>query len=139
MGAYGQSKLACLMFALELQRRSAAAGWGIESMAAHPGISRTDLLPNGSGPRSIPGLLRRYAWFLFQPAHQGALPTLFAATAPEALPGEYYGPDKFGELRGAPTLARIPGQAFDARMAKALWDEAEKLTSTSYAQIGVLA
>ncbi|HVE52687.1 MAG TPA: SDR family oxidoreductase [Ramlibacter sp.] len=139
MGAYGQSKLACLMFAIELQRRSAAAGWGIESMAAHPGISRTDLLPNGSGRRSIPGLLRRYAWFLFQPAAQGALPTLFAATSPEAQPGEYYGPDRLGELRGVPALARIPGQALDARMAERLWDEAEKLTSTSYAQPGVLA
>jgi NAD(P)-dependent dehydrogenase (short-subunit alcohol dehydrogenase family) len=133
MVAYGQSKLACLMFALELQRRSSAAGWGIQSIAAHPGISRTDLLPNGAGARSIPGRLRRYLWFLFQPAAQGALPTLFAATSPQAQGGAYYGPDKFSETRGYPTLARVPPKALDADTATRLWIESERLTGVAFA------
>lgn len=132
MLAYSQSKLACLMFALELQRRSDAACWGIESIAAHPGISRTELLPNGAGPRSGPGMLRRFMWFLFQPAAQGALPTLFAATSPQAQGGHYYGPDKLGETRGHPTTAIIPPQALDRAHAVRLWSESERLTGMAF-------
>lgn len=132
MVAYGQSKLACLMFALELQRRSDAAGWGIQSIAAHPGISRTDLLPNGAGARSAPGMARRYLWFLFQPAAQGALPTLYAATSPHARGGAYYGPDKFSETRGHPAAAKIPAQALDIGSAKRLWVESERLTGAHF-------
>ena len=75
MPVYSQSKLACLMFALELSRCSQASGWGVYSLAAHPGIARTDLLPNGAGPTSLAGLARHHLWFLVQPARQGALPT----------------------------------------------------------------
>ncbi|MGK6317858.1 SDR family oxidoreductase, partial [Neorhizobium sp. DT-125] len=71
MPVYSQSKLACIMFAFELSRRSRAAGWGVESLAAHPGISRTDLLPNGAGRRSMAAWVRRFLPFLFQPASQG--------------------------------------------------------------------
>ncbi len=81
---YSQSKLACIMFAFEFSRRSRAAGWGVESLAAHPGLTRTDLILNGAGRSSLPGMLRRFLPFLFQPAWQGALPTLFAATDPTA-------------------------------------------------------
>lgn len=132
MRVYGQSKLACLMFALELQRRSDAAGWGIQSIAAHPGISRTDLLPNGAGAWSAPGMVRRYMWFLFQPASQGALPTLFAATSPQAQGGAYYGPDKLGETRGYPTVAKVPPQALDTSVAARLWSESEALTEAVF-------
>lgn len=132
MQVYGQSKLACLMFAFELQRRSDAAGWGIQSIAAHPGISRTDLLPNGAGARSVAGLLRRYLWFLFQPAGQGALPTLFAATSPQARGGAYYGPDRLGETRGHPASAAIPPQALDAPAAARLWTVSEELAGTVF-------
>lgn len=132
MVAYGQSKLACLMFAFELQRRAEAAGWGIRSMAAHPGISRTDLLPNGAGAWSPAGIARRMLWFLFQPAAQGALPTLFAATAPNARGGAYYGPDRFSEGRGHPAAARIPAQALDTGAAARLWRESERLTGVSF-------
>ena len=132
MVAYGQSKLACLMFAFELQRLSNAASWGIQSMAAHPGISRTDLLPNGAGARSAAAMARRYLWFLFQPADQGALPTLFAATSPQAQGGHYYGPDKLSETRGYPTLARIPPQALETANAAKLWRLSEELTGVSY-------
>ncbi len=132
MPVYGQSKLACLMFALELQRRSDAGGWGIQSIPAHPGVSRTDLLPNGAGAWSAAGIARRYMWFLFQPAAQGALPTLFAATSPQARGGAYYGPNRLGETRGYPVLARIPPQALDKNVAAKLWLESEALTGAVF-------
>lgn len=132
MPVYSQSKLACLMFAIELQRRSEEAGWGITSLAAHPGISRTDLLHNGPGRRSAHGLLRSALWFLFQPVAQGALPTLFAATSPIARPGGYYGPDRLGETRGHPTEAQIPRQAMEKHVAHRLWEISERLTGISF-------
>jgi len=132
MTAYGQSKLACLMFAFELQRRSDANGWGLQSIAAHPGIARTDLLPNGTGPSSPEAFVRRFLWFLFQPAAQGALPTLFAATAPQAKGGLYYGPDRLSETRGHPTAARIPPKALDKPGAARLWDESARLAGVTF-------
>ncbi|KPV52780.1 short-chain dehydrogenase [Kouleothrix aurantiaca] len=135
MPAYAQSKLASLLFAFELQRRSTAAGWGITSIAAHPGISRTDLLTNAPGRQSISGIARRWLWFLFQPAAQGALPALYAATSPQAKPGAYYGPDMFSETRGHPTLANVPPQARDAAVAARLWDVSEQLTGVRFAPV----
>jgi len=132
MLAYGQSKLACLMFALELQRQSDANGWGLQSIAAHPGIARTDLLPNGAGPSSPEAIIRRFLWFLFQPAAQGALPTLFAATSPQAEGGHYYGPDRLGETRGHPVAARIPPQALAQKDAQRLWAESTLLTGARF-------
>ena len=133
MPVYSQSKLACLMFAFELQRRSAAGGWGVTSLAAHPGISRTNLLHNAPGRWSGAGLARSLLWFLFQPAAQGALPTLFAATSPQAEPGAYYGPANLGETRGRPALARTPPQALDQAAAVRLWRYSEALTSVRFA------
>ncbi|WP_447760874.1 SDR family oxidoreductase [Sphingopyxis panaciterrae] len=127
MRVYSQSKLACLMFALELQRRSEAGGWGVTSMAAHPGVSRTDLLHNAPGRRSAIGMARSLLWFLFQPASQGALPTLFAATSPTARGGAYYGPDRMNEIRGYPAEAKIPPQALDCAVSARLWDVSEEL------------
>lgn len=132
MPVYGQSKLAQLMFAFELQRRSDAAGWGLMSIAVHPGISRTDLLPNGAGRISIAGLTRTFLWFLFQSAAQGALPTFFAATSPYAKAGAYYGPDRLGETRGSPAVAKIPPQAEDPRACADLWDVSQRLTGISF-------
>lgn len=132
MVAYGQSKLANLMFSFELQRRSDAARWGISSIAAHPGISRTDLLPNGSGRTSLSGLARTWLWFMFQPAAQGALPTLFAATSPDAKAGAYYGPDRLNETRGFPTSAKVPPKAMDNEVAARLWQVSERLTGLSF-------
>lgn len=125
---YGQSKLACLMFAFELDRRSKAGGWGIASIAAHPGVTRTDLIVNGSGAQSLNGRLRRFLPFLFQPAWQGALPTLYAATSPRARGGCYYGPDRMGETRGYPIEVKAPPQALDQASAARLWAESERLT-----------
>lgn len=133
MVAYGQSKLANILFSFELQRRSDAAGWGLSSIAAHPGISRTDLIPNGAGWNSVSGLLRRFLGpIAFQPAAQGALPTLFGATAPDAKGGGYYGPGGFSELRGLPATAKVPPQAEDTSVASRLWTISERLTGVSF-------
>ncbi|MDX3925812.1 MAG: oxidoreductase [Shinella sp.] len=124
--AYGQSKLACLTFALELQRRSDAAGWGIRSIASHPGVSRTNLQVNN-------GFFRRNLMrFVLQPAARGALPTLYAATAPEAQGGTYYGPAGMMELRGAPDLAKVPPTATDDQTAARLWTVSEELSGTRF-------
>jgi NAD(P)-dependent dehydrogenase (short-subunit alcohol dehydrogenase family) len=132
MRVYAQSKLACLMFALELQRRSEASRWGVTSIAAHPGISRTDLLHNAPGRWSARGMARTFLWFLFQPAAQGALPALYAATAPGAKGGEYYGPTGLGETRGATGKASLPEQARDTRAASHLWETSERLARVTF-------
>ena len=133
MPVYAQSKLACLMFALELQRRSEAAGWGLTSIAAHPGVSRTGLLYNTpGGPSGLRRTMRGLLWFMFQPVPQGALPTLFAATAPEAEGGGYYGPDGLAELNGFPTDARVPRPATDEAACERLWAVSEELTGVSF-------
>lgn len=132
MRAYGQSKLACLLFALELQRRSEASRWGVTSIAAHPGISRTQLLHNAPGRWSAAGITRSLLWFMFQPASQGALPTLFAATSPEAKGGVYYGPGKMNEMRGLPAVAKVPPQAEDRATAERLWRVSEELAGLSF-------
>jgi NAD(P)-dependent dehydrogenase (short-subunit alcohol dehydrogenase family) len=129
--AYGQSKLAMLMFALELQRRSDAAGWNLISNAAHPGFARTGLF--ASGPGGLLSLATDFAApFFGQSAADGARPILFAATSPQARPGAYYGPGGIGELRGAPAPALIMPQARDAAAAARLWDVSEKLVDTRF-------
>jgi hypothetical protein len=120
------------MFALELQARSDAMRWGIHSIASHPGIARTDLLHNGPGRRSAHGLARTLLPFLFQPADRGALPTLYAATSPDATSGAYYGPDGIAEIRGYPTLAKVPVQALDQAVATRLWQVSEELTGVRF-------
>lgn len=129
--AYGQSKLACLVFALELQRRSEREGWGLVSNAAHPGFARTNLF--ASGPGGLLSLATDFAAPLFgQSAAEGSRPILFAATSADAKSGAYYGPGGIGELRGAPTAALIMPQARNAATASKLWDISEKLSGTSF-------
>src|SRR6202795_174413 len=138
--AYNQSKLAMLMFALELQRRSDAGGWNLMSNAAHPGYARTDLIANGPGASGllwqINKLLRPY---VSQSAAEGALPTLFAATSPEAKAAGYYGPNGFYELKGPPVPAKIMPQAKDAAAAARLWDVSSALTGVSFEQVAAAA
>ncbi len=136
MSVYAQSKLANLMFAFELQRRSKAAGWNVTSIAAHPGISRTDLIYNGAGNLSFAGLARTMLWFLFQPASQGMLPILFAATSPDARAGGYYGPDKLREMRGLPAPAKPPRQSLDLEAAARLWEISQRLTGCEFPNRG---
>jgi len=136
--AYAQSKLAMILFAFELQRRSDACGWGLLSNAAHPGYALTDL--QTSGPRmgrgGRPSPFDRLGWLiapvLAQSAAQGALPTLFAATAPDARPGGYYGPQGLFEMKGAVGEARIGKQARDKAVAARLWDVSRDLTGDTW-------
>ena len=138
--AYSQSKLAMLMFALELQRRSDAAGWGLMSNAAHPGYARTDLIANGPGASGLLWQLNKALRpFVSQSAAEGALPTLFAATSPEAKAAGYYGPNGFYELKGPPVPAKIMPQAKDAAGAARLWDVSAKLTGVSFDQVAAAA
>lgn len=134
--AYCQSKLAMLMFSLELQRRSDAAGWGLRSVAAHPGYARADLIPNGPGTNTLQWQVGRLLQPLIsQSAAEGALPTLFSATSAAAEPGSYYGPNGFYELTGAPASARIMPQAKDFASAAMLWDVSATLTGISFDEI----
>ena len=134
MAAYGASKLANLMFALELQRRSDAAGWGLTSLAAHPGYARTELIANGPGDDSW---MSRIARPLIEPwasqsAADGAWPQLFAATSPGVVGGGYYGPSRLMEMKGPPAPARISQRARDPATARRLWDVSEQLTGVAY-------
>jgi NAD(P)-dependent dehydrogenase (short-subunit alcohol dehydrogenase family) len=133
--AYRQSKLANLMFARELHRRSEALGWAVGSRAAHPGWASTGIVL--AGPRLDGDWLRtQFIALSFglvaQSAARGALPTLFAATAREARNGVYYGPDRWGETRGAPAPAVVMPQAQDVAAAVALWEASERLTGVAY-------
>ena len=138
--AYSQSKLAMLMFALELQRRSDAAGWGLMSNAAHPGYARTDLIANGPGASGLLWQLNKSLQPLVShSAAEGALPTLFAATSPQAEPGGYYGPNWFYELKGPPVPAKIMPQAKDTAAAARLWDISAALTGVSFSPVAAAA
>ena len=136
--AYAQSKLAMLIFALELQRRSDAGGWGLMSNAAHPGYARTGLQSSGPGlgrtsPSMIEHLSTLFGPLVSQSAAEGALPTLFAATSPDAMPGGYYGPKGLLELKGPPGEAVISPRARDRDVGARLWQVSEALTGTSFA------
>jgi NAD(P)-dependent dehydrogenase (short-subunit alcohol dehydrogenase family) len=133
MATYRQSKLANLMFALELQRRSEAAGWGLLSIAAHPGLAHTDLVANGSGPNSLFGFVSYVLGpLLWQSAAQGSLPILFAATSANAVGGAYYGPDGLAGFKGLPVRVDVVSQARDAHAATRLWDLSKRLTGVTF-------
>jgi len=130
-GAYAQSKLANLLFAFELERRLKAASWRLISVAAHPGYSATNL--QLSGPPLHERLLMRLSNRLFaQSAEMGALPILYAATAPGLQGGSYVGPDGPGEARGHPVLVQATARAHDQEDARRLWEASEKLTGVKY-------
>lgn len=136
--AYGQSKLAMLMFTFELQRRSDAHGWGLLSLAAHPGLAATALLQNGQrlGGNDKPGWVETFSsWMpslLAQSAAEGALPTLFAATSPNAENAGYYGPTGFMEFKGGVGEATVAPRARDLAVAAKLWALSESLTGVHW-------
>jgi len=132
MAAYAQSKLAGLMFAFELQRRSDAASWGIRSVAAHPGVAVTELVARGPGLDSEQGRQWAANRDRFQTAEQGAVSTLYAATAPDARGGAYYGPTGEQQVSGPLGLAIVPAAAGDAAAAGRLWAVTEELTGTRF-------
>lgn len=123
--AYGQSKLACLMFALELQQRLSLAGKTTKSFAAHPGFAATELVRNLSFPLNI--LEPIAAPFLTQPAAIGAMPTLYAALGEDLAGGEYTGPAGFQQRKGPPTVVRYKKTALDTQVRKQLWALTEEL------------
>lgn len=129
VAAYGQAKLANLLFTYELQRRLAPHGTTI-AVAAHPGGSRTELT------RNLPPLLERVITPLLNPLMQdaaaGALPTLRAATDSGVLGGQYYGPDGFGEVRGYPKLVASSEKSHDVDVQRRLWKVSEQLTGVTY-------
>ncbi|MBJ7341452.1 SDR family NAD(P)-dependent oxidoreductase [Mycolicibacterium sp.] len=128
VAAYGQSKLANLLFTYELQRRLASHGTTI-AVAAHPGGSDTDLMRHlPSAMKFAMPVLRP----LFQPAAMGALPTLRAAVDPGVLGAEYYGPDGPGGVRGYPKLVPSSDQSHDVDLQQRLWSVSEELTGVSY-------
>ncbi len=130
VASYGQSKLANLMFAYDLQRRLAAAGAKTIAVAAHPGVAATEL------SRHIPGYeLPGVKWLfgkLLNTAELGALPTLRAATDPTVKGGQYWGPDGFREMRGYPVLATSSQQSRDVAIQERLWTVSEELTGVTF-------
>jgi len=129
VGAYGQAKLANLMFTYELQRRLAPEQKTI-AVAAHPGGSNTELVRNS--PAVVRALNRVLAPVYAQSSAMGALPTLRAATDPHVRGGQYYGPDGFRETRGYPTLVQSSAQSHDADTQRRLWAISEELTGVTY-------
>lgn len=135
-GAYSQSKLANLLFTYELQRRLAAAGSGLISVAAHPGYAATNLQYGGSD-RSDTSLQARFMNVLnrvvAQSAEMGALPTVYAAAARDVRGGDYIGPDGPAEQRGWPRKTQSNSRSHDLQAAARLWMVSEELTGVSYA------
>ncbi|MEU8734185.1 SDR family oxidoreductase [Streptomyces tendae] len=137
--AYNLSKLANLLFALELNRRSTAGGWGIVSNAAHPGTTLTNLYASGpnlgrSRPSPHEAIVRRLArWgLLVQSVDAGLLPLLYAATSPEADGGQLYGPDGLGQFTGGPTRLAVYKSARDEATAARMWRVSEELTGVKF-------
>lgn len=137
--AYNQSKLAIMMFALELDRRSRAGGLGIASNAAHPGMTVTNLQRSGPNmgrttPSSISRLFPVIARvpFLVQQVDTGILPALFAATSPAAKGGAFYGPDGWGHFTGGPTEQKTYRSARDEAEARRLWEVSERLAHVTF-------
>jgi NAD(P)-dependent dehydrogenase (short-subunit alcohol dehydrogenase family) len=130
--AYGQSKLANLMFCFELQRRAVAADANLRSVAAHPGYAATNLQfagPTRFYERAFMAIGNR---LFAQSAEMGALPTLYAATCPGLPGGTYVGPDGRGEQRGHPTVVTAASKAYDEDDWRRLWDVSEELTGVHY-------
>ena len=130
-GAYGQSKLADLMTALELDRRLRAAGSTIKSLAAHPGYAATNL-QSAAVPSIDRWVMVVTNFVLAQDAEVGALAPLYAATEPGLEGGTYVGPDGLGELRGHPHPVKPSASARDEKVAARLWEVSEELTGVSF-------
>ncbi len=131
--AYGESKLANILFANELNRLAVAAHSKLLSMPVHPGVSVTNIIANGpgsNGPKAM--VLKLLAPVIMQPDAAGALPTLYAATSPEARGGEYIGPDGLMEMKGSPVVVKPKPHALDQAVGQRLWTVSEELTGVMY-------
>lgn len=140
MRSYGMAKLAQLMFAKELDQRSRAHGWGLMSNAAHPGLTKTNLLSGASYGRDKPTLsarLTRATWrllpFMWLDVDEGIKPTLYAAASPDAEGGAYYGPRGLYETAGGGVgFAKVPSAVGSTDERRALWQLSERLTTVTY-------
>ena len=134
--AYGESKLANILFANELNRRAVAAGSRLMSLPVHPGVSVTNLIANGPGVNGLKvKILTLLAPVLMQPDAAGALPTLYAATSMDVHGGEYIGPDGFMEMKGSPVVVQPRPHGLDQAVAERLWTVSEKLTGVTYSAL----
>lgn len=124
--AYGQSKRACLVFAFELERRLKREGFNTRSIAAHPGLSDTNL------DRYFPSLIRPLGALFLQNAKKGALPILYAILDKDAEGGNFIGPDGFQEIRGYPTEVKADEYSNNINIGQKLWKMSERLTETNY-------
>ncbi len=130
-GAYGQSKLANLMFTYELERRLRAVGGGVKALAAHPGYAATNLQSHtDSFQDQVMGLTNR---IVAQSADMGALPALYAATQSTVAGGTFIGPDGLFEQRGYPTIVKSSRRSYDRATAGSLWSLSETLTGVTFA------
>jgi NAD(P)-dependent dehydrogenase (short-subunit alcohol dehydrogenase family) len=142
--AYSSTKLACLMFALELQRRSRSAGSSLTSVAAHPGVSTTPIA-SGWKQENRRKLRDRFELFAYdamtrlfgQTAAQGAQPLVYAASEPDVVGGGYYGPTGFKQMNGPPGRANPAARALDKTVAARLWEESERLVGVRYDVMGL--
>ncbi|HEY6376045.1 MAG TPA: short-chain dehydrogenase, partial [Edaphobacter sp.] len=137
MKSYAQSKLADLMFAFELDRRLRRASSRVISIAAHPGVAHTNLFKgvddHSSTEKAVRTILGQVIGMVLNTDAEGALPTLYAATASEAVSGGYYGPRGFREMRGDEVVAaQVAPQAREESAANRLWQICEDLTRVSY-------
>ena len=132
--AYSQSKLANLLFTMELQRRADRAGADITSVGAHPGLSATNLTLSGPGAgRPLVGRIADAVAKVFgQSAQLGAWPSLYAATMPDVRGAEYFGPNAFGGWRGHPERTTAKPPAYDPDIAAQLWARSAELTGVAY-------
>jgi len=131
--AYNASKLANILFAKELDRRARAVHSRLLSVAVHPGVSTTSIFANGPGTMNLKAIMvKLLAPVMMQNDEAGALPTLYAATSPNAQGGDYIGPDGFGELKGSPVVVQPRPQALDEAVGERLWTVSEELTGVHY-------
>lgn len=130
MKFYGQSKLANLLFAKELDNQFKQHGIKTISIACHPGISNTNLFKMGKS--ETPGYMKRLMNLFFQPANLGVLPTLYAATEESLEGGEYIGPDGRGNRKGYPAIETPAPQVYNETTMKKLWEVSEDLTGVKY-------
>ena len=137
--AYRESKLANLMFALELDRRARAASSRLVSVAAHPGIATTGFIAATGMPRPVATVANLVVSVFGQDGAKGALPGLYAATMPDVHGGQYWGPDGFMEIRGMPAHAKVSPHALDQAVWQRLWTVSEHLTGVAYPPLNGVA
>ena len=131
--AYGESKLANILFANELDRQARAANSRLISVPVHPGVSQTSIVANGPGASDLKTrVLFTFAKFLTSKDAEGALPTLYAATSVDVRGGQYIGPDGFMEFKGSPTVVKARAHALDPAVGQRLWTASEELTGVMY-------